>query len=324
MTMRFMKVLAGVVAVLAVSAGVARAQDYPNRPVRIVVPYAPGGVTDNSVRVLVDKLSARLGQQVVVENRPGAAGNLGTQQVAQAAPDGYTLVLGFDGNFCINPHTYKSLPFDPLKDFAPVTKLGDATIVLVAHPGVPARNLSELIALSKEKPGYLSFGTAGTGQTSHVVGELLKIQTGLDMVHVPYKGGGPALVDVVGGQIPLVMTYIAGANQYIKQGRVRAIAVVGSKRDPSLPDVPTFGEQGAPVDATSWVGILAPAKTPRPIVERLQRDISAVLQEDDIRQRYATLGIVPVGNTPDQFAEQIRADSARWEPVVKKAGIKVD
>ena len=316
--------LAVLTAAALMGAAVTRAQEFPNRPVRIVVPYAPGGVTDNSVRVLVDKLSTRLGQQVVVENRPGAAGNLGTQQVAQAAPDGYTLVLGFDGNFCINPHTYKSLPFDPLKDFAPVTKLGDATIVLVAHPGVPARNLSELIALSKEKPGYLSFGTAGTGQTSHVVGELLKIQTGLDMVHVPYKGGGPALVDVVGGQIPLVMTYIAGANQYIKQGRVRPIGVVGSRRDPSMPDVPTFGEQGANVDATSWVGILAPAKTPVAIVERLQRDIAAVLQEDDIKQRYATLGIVPVGNTPDQFTAQIRADYARWEPVVKKAGIKVE
>ncbi len=323
--MRVRKVLAlGLSMLMLAAAGTARAQEYPNRPVRIVVPYAPGGVTDNSVRVLVDKLSARLGQQVVVENRPGAAGNLGTHQVSQAAPDGYTLVLGFDGNFCINPHTYKSLPFDPLKDFAPVTKLGDATIVLVAGTGVPANNLSELIKLSKDKPGYLSFGSAGTGQTSHVVGELIKIQTGLDMVHVPYKGGGPALVDVVGGQIPLVMTYIAGANQYIKQGRVKPIGVVGSKRDPSLPDVPTFGEQGANVDATSWVGILAPAKTPRPIVERLQRDIAAVLKEDEIRQRYATLGIIPVGNTPDQFAEQIRADYARWEPVVKKAGIKVD
>jgi tripartite-type tricarboxylate transporter receptor subunit TctC len=302
----------------------ALAQEYPAKPVRIIVPYAPGGVTDNSVRVISDKLGARLGQQVNVDNRPGAGGVLGTQLAAQAAPDGYTLLLGFDGNFCISPHTFAKLPFDPIRDFTPITKLGDATIILVAHPSVQASNLRELIALSKQKPGTLSFGSAGTGQTSHVVGELLKIETGLDMLHIPYKGGGPALADLVGGQIPLVMTFISGAAPYVKQGRAKAIGVATGKRDPAMPDVPTFVEMGAKVEATSWVGILAPANTPRPIVERVQREIAVVLQDPDVRQRYGALGMTPVGNSPDEFARQIRADLDRWEPVVKKAQIRAE
>ena len=305
-------------------AGNVIAQDYPNRPIRLIVPYAPGGVTDNSVRALNDRLGARFGQQVNVENRPGAGGLVGTQVVAQAPADGYTILLGFDGNFVISPFTVANLGFDPIRDFAPVTKLGDAGILLVAHPSVAASNLQELLALSKQKPGTLSFGSAGSGQTSHVVGELLKIETGIDMLHIPYKGGGPALVDVVGGQIPLASTFIAGANQYLRQGRIKAIGVSSAKRDPALPEVPTFLEQGVKVEATSWVGILAPAKTPRPIIDRLQRELAAVLQEPEVRQRYATLGLNPVGNTPEQFGEQIRADLARWEPVVKKAGIKGD
>ena len=315
--------------VIAVVAGAslhvgAAAQEYPVKPVRIIVPYAPGGVTDNSVRAIVEKLGARLGQQVNIDNRPGAGGLLGTQIAGQAAPDGYTLLLGFDGNFCVSPHTFKTLPFDPIRDFAPITKLGDATIVLIAHPSVAANNLPELIALSKQKPGTLSFGSAGTGQTSHVVGELLNFTTGLDMLHVPYKGGGPALADLVGGQIPLVMTFISGAAQYVKQGRAKAIGVASPKRDPAMPEVPTFLEMGAKVEATSWVGILAPAKTPRSIVDRLQREISAVLQEADVRTRYAALGMNPVGNSPDEFGSQIRADFAKWEPVVKRANIRAE
>ena len=322
--MRFSIAVVAVVCSLLHAGNGAIAQEYPVKPVRIIVPYAPGGVTDNSVRAIVEKLGARLGQQVNVDNRPGAGGNLGTQLAAQAAPDGYTLLLGFDGNFCVSPHTFKSLPFDPIRDFAPVTKLGDATIILVAHPSVQANNLPELIALSKQKPGTLSFGSAGNGQTSHVVGELLNFETGLDMLHVPYKGGGPALADLIGGQIPLVMSYIAGAAPYVKQGRAKAIGVASAKRDPAMPDVPTFLEMGTKVDATSWVGILAPAKTPRAILDRLQREIAAVLQEPDVRTRYAALGMNPVGNYPDEFGAQIRADFAKWEPVVKRAQIRAE
>jgi tripartite-type tricarboxylate transporter receptor subunit TctC len=309
----------------ALGAASALAQDFPSKPLRVVVPFAPGGVADTSARALTDRLSARLGQQVSVENRPGASGNLGSAQVAQSPPDGYTLLLAFDGTMVINPHVFPKMPFDTLRDFTHVTKLGDATLILVAHPSVPAKNFRELLAYSKQKPGALSYGTSGTGSTPHVTGELIKLRTGLEMTHIPYKGGGQALIDVVGGQVPLVFTAIAGAHQYVKQGRVNAIAVPSAKRDPALPEVPTFIESGAPgIEAYSWVGISAPAKTPRPIVERLQKEIAAVLQEPDVRQRYATLGIIPVGNSPEQFAEQIRGDLARWASVVKQSAIKLD
>ncbi|MEO7402989.1 MAG: tripartite tricarboxylate transporter substrate binding protein [Burkholderiales bacterium] len=303
----------------------ASAQDFPSKPIRIIVAFAPGGVADTGARAITDKLSARLGQQVSVENRPGASGNIGAQMVAQSPPDGYTLLLAFDGTMVINPHVFPKMPIDTVNDFAYVTKLGDATLILVAHPSVPANNFQELLALSKKKPGTLSFGTSGTASTPHITGEFIKLRTGLDMAHVPYKGGGQALIDVVGGQIPLVFTAIAGANQYVKQGRIRGIAIPSAKRDPALPDVPTFAESGAPgIEAYSWIGIAAPAKTPKPIVDRLQREIAAVLNEPDIRQRYAVLGIIPSGNTPEAYTEQVRADLIKWGAVVKQAGVKME
>ncbi|HEY1291006.1 MAG TPA: tripartite tricarboxylate transporter substrate binding protein [Burkholderiales bacterium] len=307
--------------VLAVATAAALAQGYPARPVRVVVPFSPGGVADSSARVLAERLGARLGQPIVVENRPGASGNLGTAAVAAAAPDGYTLLLGFDGTMVINPHVYASLPWNTLRDFAPVTKLGDATLILVAHPSVPAKDLRDLLRL-KEK---FSYGTAGTGSTPHLAGELLAQRAGLALTHVPYKGGGQAMGDVVGGQIPLVFTAVATAQQFVKSGRLTGLGVPAAKRSASLPDVPTFvesGLEGFVVD--SWTGILAPAKTPGEVVGRLQKDIAAVLAEPDVRSRYATLGIEPVGNTPAQFAEQIRADLARWETVVRQANIRIE
>lgn len=310
---------------LAGVAGVAAAQDYPTKPIRLIVPFAPGGLADTSARAVADKLGARLGQSVVVENRAGASGNIGMQAVAQAAPDGYTLVLGFDGTVVINPHIFSKPGFDTLSDFAPVTKLGDATLLLVAHPSVPARNIRELIELEKSKPGTLSYGTSGTGGTPHMAGELINQRYGTKFVHVPYKGGGQAVIDVVGGQIPLVFTAVASAQQHVKSGKLVGIGVSSAKRSSSLPDVPTFVESGlTDFVVDSWVGILAPAKTPRPILERLQRELAEVLKDPEVRNRYATLGIEPVGNTPEQFAAQIRADLARWEKVVKAAGIKVE
>ena len=306
---------------LLAAAGAALAQGYPAKPVRVVVPFSPGGVADSSARVLADRLGARLGQAIVVENRPGASGNLGTAAVAGAAPDGYTLLLGFDGTMVINPHVYSSLPWDTLRDFAPVTKLGDATLILVAHPSVPAKNIGELVALKKR----FSYGTAGTGSTPHLAGELLAQRTGIALAHVPYKGGGQAMGDVVGGQIPLVFTEVATAQQFVKSGRLKGLGVPAARRSGSLPEVPTFiesGLEGFVVD--SWTGILAPAKTPGEILARLQKEIAAVLGEPDIRSRYATLGIEPVGNTPAQFAEQIRADLARWEKVVRQANIRIE
>jgi len=307
----------------AVLALAVHAQDYPARPVRIVVPFAPGGVADNSARVVAEPLAQRLGQQVVVENRPGASGNIGTQQVAQSAADGYVLLLGFDGTMVINPHVFPKIPFDTLKDFAPVTKLGDATLILVAHPSLPARTLQEVIQLSKARP--LAYGTSGTGGTPHLAGELLKQRTGAQLEHVPYKGGGPAVSDVVGGQIPLVFTAIASAQQYVRTSRLVGIGVPGAKRSSALPEVPTFQESGlAGFDVSAWTGIFAPAATPRAVVERLQKELAVVLHSPFVKERYAVLGIEPVGNSPEAFGAQVREDLARWEKVVRTANVRVE
>ena len=308
---------------LAILVSAVQAQEWPARPLRLIVPFAPGGVTDNAARVIAEPLGVRLRQQVVVENRPGAGGNLGSGIVAQAEPDGYTLLLGYDGTLVINPHVYGSIPFDTLRDFAGVTKLGDATLILVAHPGAGVRSLKELIEAAKAKP--FSYGTSGTGNTTHLVAELLKQRTGTRLDHVPYKGGGQAIVDVVGGQIPLVFTAIATAQQYVHNGRLLALGVPSAKRSNALPDVPTFEESGIrPFDVSSWVGILVPARTPKPIVERLHQELAAVLQTPFVKERYAVLGIEPVGNSPAEFTEQMRADLARWREVVKAANVRVE
>jgi len=309
--------------VVAILVSAAQAQEWPAKPLRLIVPFAPGGVTDNAARVIAEPLGVRLGQQVVAENRPGAGGNIGTHAVAQAEPDGYTLLLGYDGTLVINPHVYSKIPFDTLRDFAAVTKLGDATLILVAHPSAGVRSLKELIAAAKTKP--FSYGTSGTGNTTHLVAELLKQRTGTRLEHVPYKGGGQAVVDVVGGQIPLVFTAIATAQQYVHSGRLLALGVPSARRSSALPDVPTFEESGVqPFDVSSWVGILAPARTPKPIVERLQKELAAVLQTPFVKERYAVLGIEPVGNSPAEFTEEMRADLARWREVVKAANVKVE
>lgn len=303
----------------------ATAQTWPEKTVRIIVPFSPGGIADTSSRAISDRLGARLGQPVVIENRVGASGNIGTDMVAKSPPDGYTLLLGFDGTMVINPHVYARLPFDTLRDFAPVTKLGDAQVIVVAHPSVAANDMRELIALAKAKPGTLSYGTAGTGSTPHLVGEMLNQLLGTDFQHVPYKGGGQAIGDVVGGQIPLVMTAVATSQQFIKGGKLKGLGVASAARSPAVPEVPTFIESGIKdFVVNSWVGILAPAKTPRPVVQRLQREIAAVLAMPEVRERYAVLGIDPVGNSPEEYEAQIRADLARWEPVVKRAKIRIE
>ena len=310
---------------LAALAGGAPAQDYPAKPIRLIVPFATGGVTDTSARVMADKLSQRLGQNMIVENRPGGSGNPGTQYVAQSAADGYTLLLAFDGTMVINPFVFPKVPFDTVKDFVPVTKLGDAALVLVAHPSLPAKNFGELMAYSKANPGKLSFGHSGTGGTTHVAGELLKQRTGLDMTHIPYKSGGQAVIDAIGGQVPLAYSAVAGAQAYVKAGKLVAIGVSTPRRVGSLPGVPTFIEQGVSgFDVSSWVGIMAPAKTPRAVIDKLNAAIVAVLKEPDVRERFATLGVEPVGNTPEQFGEQIKVDLARWQKVVEAARIKLD
>ena len=311
--------------VLACCQAAALAQAWPAKPIRIVVPFSPGGIADNSARTIADKLGARLGQPVVVENRPGAAGNIGAELVAKSPPDGYTLLLGYDGTIVVNPHVYAKTGFDVLRDFAPVTKLGDAGVIVVAHPSVPAKDLRELIALAKAKPGSFSYGSAGTGSSAHLACEMLSQRTGTGLVHVPYKGGGQAIADAVGGQIPLVCTAVAGSQQFMKTGRLKGLGLSSAHRAAGAPDVPTFIESGLPdfvVD--SWVGILAPANTPRTIVDRLQAEIAVVLKMPEVRERYSVLGIEPVGNKPDEYAAQIRADLARWGPVVKQANIRIE
>ena len=299
----------------------AAAQQYPQKPIRIVVGVPPGGATDIVARLVGQKIGEQVAQPVVIDNRGGAGGNIGAELVAKATPDGYTLFLATIGTMTINPWLYRNMPFDTLRDFAAVTKLGDATLILVAHPSVPAKDLRELLGLKQT----FSYGTAGTGSTPHLAGELLAQRTGIALTHVPYKGGGQAMGDVVGGQIPLVYTAIATAQQFVRSGKLKGLGVSSAKRSSSLPEVPTFvesGLEGFVVD--SWVGILAPAKTPGPIVARLQKDIAAVLGEPETRERYATLGIEPVANSPEQFTEQIRADLARWEKVVRQAGIRIE
>ncbi len=303
----------------------AQTATYPDRPIRLIVPFPPGGLTDNSARVIGEKLAGRLGQQVVIENRGGAAGNIGTQFTAQSAPDGYTLLVGPDSTLVINPHIYPKMPFDALRDFAPISLLGVINMTVVAHPSFAARNLRELIALAKEKPGAISYGSAGIGASGHLVVELLRLHTGMNITHVPYKGGGPAMVDVIAGQIPLVGTGLPSAIPYIRQGRVIALGVSSAERDPAVPDVPTFAESGLPgFLMLAWTGILAPTGTPRPIIERLGQALRIVLDDPDVRTRYTAIGITARSSTPEEFTELMRSDLVKWKEVISKAGIKVE
>ncbi len=307
------------------SLGASAQEAWPNKPIRLVVPFTPGGVTDTSGRLVAEHLSKRLGQQVIVDNKPGASGNIGTSQVVTAAADGYTLLLGFDGTMVINPHVFAKVPFDTLKDFAPVGKIGDATLILVANPEVPAKNLTELIALSKTQSGGLSYGTSGTGGTPHIAGELLKARTGANLTHIPYKGGGQALTDVIGGSIPLVYTAVAGAHGHVKSGKLKAVAVSSLKRSSSLPDTPTFAESGVPdFVVNSWVGILAPAKTPAAVLDRLTAELNAVLSDPVVREKLQVLGIEASPGSAEQFRDELKRDLARYAQVVKTAGIRID
>lgn len=299
--------------------------DYPNKAIRLVVPFTPGGVTDASARFVAEQMSKRLGQQIIVENKPGASGNIGTAQVATAEPDGYTLLLGFDGTMVINPHVFPSIPFNPVKDFAPVGKIGDAILILVAHPSVAANNVKELIALSKAEPNGLNYGTSGLGSTPHIAGETLNIVAGSKLMHVPYKGGGQAMIDLQGGSIPLVFTAVAGALPHIQNGRIKGIGVTSAARAPSLPNVQTFIEAGLPnFVLNSWVGILAPAKTPTPVIQKLNATLNDVLNDPEVKKRLDVMGVTASPGTSAAFGEQIKTDLARYADVVKAAQIKAN
>ena len=298
---------------------------YPVQPIRLIVPFTPGGVTDTSGRYIADQLSTKLGQQVVVENRPGASGNIGSYQVASAEPDGYTLLLGFDGTLVINPHVFEKISFDTVKDFSPIGKIGDAVLILVANNNFPGKTVNDMIAISKKDPQGLSYGTSGAGSSPHIAGELLKQKTGANLVHIPYKGGGQAMTDLLGGNIPLVYTAVAGANQHIKSGRLTPLAVSSFQRSSSLPDVPTFMESGIKdFELSSWVGLLAPAKTPRPVIMRLNQALNEILASTEGKERLNAMGITATVGSPEKFSEQIKFDLTRFAAIVKNANIKAE
>jgi tripartite-type tricarboxylate transporter receptor subunit TctC len=298
---------------------------YPNKPIRLVIPFSPGGVTDVAGRTIADFMSKRLGQQVVPDNRPGASGNIGSQQVATAEADGYTLLVVLDGTFVINPHVYEKVGFDPVRDFAPVGKIGDSTIILVANPNVKARSLADVIALSKSQPGGLAFGTSGNGSITHIAGELLKQRSGANLTHVPYKGGGPAVADVLAGHIPLAFASAASIHGHLKSGRLVPIGVPSGKRSPQYPEIATFAEGGLPqFDLNSWVGIVAPAKTPKPILDRLNTELNAAINDPAVREKLAGSGIGGAPGTAESFGQVIRNELAAYGSVVKAAGIKLE
>jgi tripartite-type tricarboxylate transporter receptor subunit TctC len=297
--------------------------DYPTRPIRLIVGFAPGGGTDTTARAIAQKLGAELGQQVVVDNRPGAAGNIATELVARATPDGYTLLMGTIAALAINPTLYDKLPFDPVRDFAPISQAVNSTNILVVHPTVPAKTLQELIALARAKPGQLNYGSSGVGGAGHLAGELFNTMAKVNLVHVPYKGGGPVMVDLLAGQVQVVFATAATAIPHVKAGRIRALAVTTIKRAGMVPDIPTVAEQGLPgYDANNWYGMLAPARTPRAIVTKLNTLVVKTLGMPDIREYLFNQGLDPAPTTPEAFAAYIRAEIAKWSKVVSAAGAK--
>lgn len=317
-------ILVCISAILAYS-NPAFANVYPNRPIRLIIPFAPGGVTDIGGRYIASQLSIKLGQQVIVENKSGASGNIGAAFVAQAEPDGYTLLLGFDGTLVINPHIFDKIPFDTVKDFSAVAKIGDAALILVANNDFPGKTVSDVVAISKKDPNGLSYATSGTGVTPHIAGELLKQKTGANLTPIPYKSGGQALIGLMSGDVPLAFTVLAGANQYVQTGRLKPIAVSSKARVASLPNVPTFIEAGYPdIKVMSWIGVLAPAKTPKPIVTSLNTAINDILQTPEAKEKLNAIGITPTPTTPEKFAEQIKLDLNLFGQIVKTAGIKAE
>jgi tripartite-type tricarboxylate transporter receptor subunit TctC len=302
-------------------AGAAAAENYPSHPVKIVVPFPAGGSNDIIARILAQKLSERTGQQSFVENRGGAGGNLGAEAVAKATPDGYTLLVTAPPPLSTNAALYKSLPFDPAKDFAPVALLATVPIVLMVNPSLPVKNVQELVALAKAKPGTLNFGSSGIGSTNHLAGELLKRMTGIDIVHVPYKGAAPAMNDLIAGHIPMMFDNMPAVLPQVQGGNVRAIAVAGAKRAAALPAVPTVAEQGvAGFEAFAWFGMVAPAKTPALVLETLQREVEAILKMPDVEKRFAELGADPGNVAGAAFGKFLAEDTAKWTKIIQASG----
>jgi tripartite-type tricarboxylate transporter receptor subunit TctC len=319
------KVILAVVALAAVAAGgTAAAQTYPSRPVRFIVPYAAGGGVDIVTRTLAQKLAELFNQSVVVDNRPGASTNIGSEAVAKAAPDGYTLLMGSPAN-AVNGSLFARLPYDTLRDFAPVSLIGYGPLVLVVHPSLPARSVKDLLALCKSRPGQLSYASGGNGSSQHLAGEMLKVVTKIDIIHVPYKGAAPALVDLIGGQTAFMFNNTLEVLPYVKAARLRPLAVASAKRAAVLPEVPTFAESGLPgFEATVWWGVLAPAATPREVVARLNAEIVRALRAPEVKERFTGLGAETVGSTPEHFGDFLKTETVKWAKVIKASGIRAD
>jgi tripartite-type tricarboxylate transporter receptor subunit TctC len=315
-----------IVCVLALLASApAFSQSFPSRPVRFVVPFSPGGSVDTLARTFSPKLADALGQQIVVDNRPGGNGDIGMLIVARAPADGHTIVLGYIANLAIAPSLQAKMPYDPVKDFAPITQPASSPNVLTAHPSVPAKNLKELIALAKASPGKLSFASTGVASVGHLTGELINNLAGIKITHVPYKGSGQAVTDILGGHVNIMYSGFSSTLAHIKAGKLRALAVTGPKRSPALSEVPTIAEQGFPgVEATAWYGVLAPAGTPKPVITRLHGDLVKILKQPDVVQRLDGLGFEIAATTPEQFGAYIRSEIKKWAKVVKASGAKAD
>lgn len=298
---------------------------WPSRPIRLIVPGGPGGVIDLRARWLAERLARRLGQGVYVEDIPGAGGNIGTAQAAHARADGYTLVIVHQGTMTINPHLYSHPGYDALAGFAPITRLGVGPLVLAVQPALPVRSIAELVALAKAQPGRLSFGSPGIGTPPHMAGELFRQMAAIELTHIPYRGGGQAVSDLISGQISMSIEGMNVQLPFVRSGQIRALAVTGRERSPALPDVPTVAESGVPgYEFLGWVGIAAPVATPRAIVDRLAREIGALLDSDEGREWFASYGLEPGGGTPESLAAQIRAEHAKWGRFIREAGIKAD
>jgi len=304
---------------------VAAAQAYPSKPIRFVVPYPAGGPLDTVARLLGQKVSESVKQPVIVENKAGAGGNIGADAVAKSPADGYTILMGAVATHAINPTLYAHIPYDPVRDFIPVTHVASTPNVLVVNPSVPAANVKEFIAYAKANPGKLNFGSGSTGSAGHLAGELFKTQAGVEMTHVPYKGAAPAMNDLIGGQIQLMFDNLASALGQVRAGRVRALAVTTAKRTSLAPDLPTIAESGLPgFDINTWFGIFAPANTPREIVDRLHDEFARALGATDVREKMLALGAEPAGSRPDEFASYIRGEAEKYARVIKASGARAD
>jgi tripartite-type tricarboxylate transporter receptor subunit TctC len=321
-----MKIKPALLIALALAAvGEVHAQAYPTRPVRIIVAFPPGGGTDIVARIVSPRLIDMWGQQVIVENRAGASGVIGTEAAARSAPDGHTLFMATMGNVTVNQHLYPKMPVDPLRDLAPLSQVVAVHFVMVAHPSLPARNVKELIALARSRPGQINYSSSGPGGAPHLGMELFKSLAKVNLVHIPYKGSGPSFADLIGGQVSLTSDSLVQALPYVRAERLRALGVLGAKRSPLLPDVPTIAESGVPgYELTNWFGLLVPTGTPRELITRINGAVVKVLQQQDVRERLVAMGADVVGSSPEEFGTFMQAESAKWAKVVKDAHIRAE